>query len=353
MTPLPEDAQHRLVASIAGMRALGLALGLLPVLVVLFELGAPTIMWLLALANGLLWPWAARRLALGHADPVAMERRNLFIDSVMGGVWVALMQFNLVPSVALASMVLMDKFAFGGTRLALRCLAAFLASAAILSALNGFAFSPTSSTAATLACLPLLLAYPSVIALAAYRLSLHARRQSERLEQLSRTDPLTGLGNRRALMEAAEHEFRRFRRSGHRASFMMIDIDRFKQLNDLHGHAAGDDALKSVAAVLKATLRDTDTCGRLGGDEFGVVLTDTSGVGVGDFAERLRHAVATHPPGDADGIHPTISIGYAQVNAGMTTSAQWIAEADAALYAAKNAGRNRAMSAPAFGGPQT
>lgn len=348
MEPPSDPADHRLVSSIAGMRALGLGLGLLPVLVVLGELEAPAIMWLVALANGLLWPWAARRLALHHPDPVAMERRNLVVDSTMGGVWVALMQFNLVPSVVLGSMLLMDKFAFGGLRLAAPCLAAFALAAAAIGALNGFAFAPQSSMTATLASLPLLVAYPSAIALAAYNLSRRVRRQSERLDQLSRTDPLTGLANRRALLEAAEHEFRRFQRSGHRASFMMIDIDRFKALNDAHGHAAGDAALVAIAAVLKSTLRDTDTCGRLGGDEFGVVLADASGPGVGELAERLRHAVATRPPAD-DGPRLTVSIGYATMQVGMASAAQWIAAADAALYAAKHAGRNRSSAAPAHG----
>lgn len=347
MHTLPDTLQCRIVSTIARMRALGLGLGLLPVLVVLHELEAPTIMWLVALAHGLLWPWAARQLAIGHADPIAMERRNMMVDSLMGGVWVALMQFNLVPSVVFGSMLLMGKFAFGGPRLVLPCLVAFSVAMAGIGALNGFAFSPASSTAASLATIPLLVAYPSAIALFAFMLSQRVRKQSEQLELLSRTDPLTGLCNRRALLDAAEHEFRRFRRSGHRASFMLVDVDRFKLIHDSHGHAMGDEALQRIARMLKATVRDTDTCGRLGGDEFGVVLTDASGVGAGDLAERLRHAVAS----DADAPHLTVSIGYAQVHAGMTTCAQWIAAADAALHEAKGAGRNRAMSAPAFGGP--
>jgi diguanylate cyclase len=349
METLPESNARRIVASIARMRIFGLALGLAPVLVVLKEHEAPLVVWLLAFANGLLWPWVAKRLALAHANPLLMERRNLLVDSFMGGVWVALMQFNVVPSLVVTSMLLMDKFAFGGTRLAMTGFGVFLAGATLIGALNDFAFKPDSSTLAALATLPLLIVYPSAIALSAHTLSERVRRQSARLELLSRTDHLTGLANRRALLEATEHEFRRFRRSGHGATFMMIDIDRFKQLNDRLGHAAGDEALKAVAKVLRSTLRDTDTCGRLGGDEFGVVLADASGGGVGELAERLRHAVASIAI--ADDSRPTISIGYAQVDASMANSAQWIAAADAALYAAKTAGRNRSMGAPAQGGP--
>lgn len=349
MDPTPDDAQRRIVQNAARMRLLGLWLVLLPVAVVLHERQAPAIMWALAAANVLVWPWAARRLALAHPHPLAMERRNLLVDSLMAGLWVALMQFNAVPSLMLASIILMDKFAFGGPRLALRSGLVFLVSATTVAALGEFAFTPRSSWPAIVATVPALLVYPSAIALSAWRLSQQLGGHRKALAALVRTDPLTGVANPRALQEATEHEFRRFRRSGHRASFMVLDVDRFRLLNDVHGHAAGDAALQAIAAVLRKTLRDTDTAGRLGGDRFGVVLTDASGSGVGELAERLRHALAERLLNDANGAHPTVSIGYAQIDAGMLTSTQWIAAAESALRAAKAAGRNRSMSAPAFG----
>lgn len=349
MDSLPIDHQRRIVTHVAGMRALGLLLGMLPVLVVLGELEAPAIMWALALGNGLVWPWVARQIALSHPQPGAMERRNLYVDSAMGGVWIALMQFNVVPSVALASMLVMDKLAFGGLRLALPSVATLLGATLLIAALNDFAMAPQSSTAAALATVPLLLVYPSAIAYSAYVLSQRVRRKSAALEALSRTDPLTGLANRRAVMAAAEHELRRFRRSGHRASLLVVDIDRFRQLNEQYGAAAGDAALRAVGATLKATLRDTDTVGRLEADTFAAVLTDASGPGVGELAERLRHAVAAAAPAGEAAACPTVSIGYAQLHVGLRDSAQWLAAAEAALRAAKTAGRNRSVSAPALG----
>lgn len=345
----PEDAERRIVSHTARMRVLGLVLGVPPLAVVLAELSAPPIMWALAVANVGLWPWVARRRALADRRPVAVEQGNLLVDSVMGGVWVALMQFNAVPSAVLASMLLMDKCAFGGARLALRCAIAFAVSAALLWGLNLFAFTPASSTAAIVASLPLLLVYPAAVALASHRLARQVDGQARALAALERTDTLTGVANRRALMEATEHEFRRFRRSGHRASFMVVDVDRFRQLNETYGPAAGDFALRAIADILRRTLRDTDTCGRLGGDRFGIVLADASGSGVADLAERLRHAVASDGLQQGGGVHPTISIGIAQIDASMPSSMQWIDAAEAALKAAKSAGRNRSMSAPAHG----
>jgi len=349
METLSEDSQRRMVHRVAKMRAFGIGLGIMPLLVVLYEMNAPLVMWLLVAATGLLWPWVARRLALASSQPLKVEHRNLVIDSMVGGMWIALMEFNAVPSLVLFSMLLMDKFAFGGVKLAARALVGLLVSMLVFAALNGFAFSPTSTTAATLASLPLLLAYPSAIALAAYTLSERVRKQSRRLAELSRTDELTGLANRRALMESLDHEFRRFRRGGYRATLMMFDVDRFKLLNDTHGHAVGDEALRAIARVLKKTLRDTDTAGRYGGDEFAVVLTDASGARVGDLAERLRQSIAAAELIEGQGVYATVSIGYAELDSGMTTGAHWIAAADAALYSAKSAGRNRAMSAPSHG----
>lgn len=345
----PEDAQRRIVHHASRMRVLGLWLGLLPVGVTLRELQAPGIVWLLAAAHVLVWPWVAHRLARLHASPVAMERRNLIVDAVMGGLWVAVMQFALVPSAVLASIMLMDKFAFGGPRLALRCAVAFLASAVVVAALNGFAFSPSNTMAGTIASLPLLLVYPSAVAFAAHRLAHEVRRQRAALDAMRRTDPLTGLANPQALMDAADHEFRRFRRSGHRATVMLIDVDRFRLLNDVHGARAADAALQAVAAVLKRTLRDTDACGRLHGDRFGAVLTDASGSGVGELAERLRQAIGSLALDELHGAHLTASVGFAQIDSGMRSRTQWFAAAEAALDAAKSAGRNRSMSAPAMG----
>lgn len=342
----PEDTERRIVWNAARMRVLGLALALLPVCVVLHGLAAPPIVWVLAAANGLVWPWVAWRLASGNPRPVEAERRNLLVDTAMGGVWLALMQFNLVPSAVLASALAMSLVAFGGLRFALLGLVALAAGAGLLSALNEFAFTPGSAPLTILASLPLLLVYPSAIAAAAHRRARQLDGQQKALEALNRTDPLTGLANRRALMEATEHEFRRFRRSGHRATFLLVGADRLKLFNDLHGDAAGDAALQAIAAVLKRTLRDTDTCGRLAGDRFGAVLTDANGSGAGEFAERLRHAVAARVLAAAGGAHPTVSIGFAQIDAAMASSEQWIAAAETALRAAKAAGRNRSMSAP-------
>lgn len=164
------------------------------------------------------------------------------------------------------------------------------------------------------------------------------------LEQLSRTDRLTGLFNRGYWEECLGREFRRFQRTGQKVTLVMFDIDHFKQINDQHGHLAGDEVIRTVAQLLHRTLRDTDFAGRYGGDEFGVLLVNTDGSSGLYFAERLRRAVAKegvrHGP---ESLRFTISLGVAALEPGLESPQKWLAAADQALYQSKLAGRDHAF----------
>lgn len=162
------------------------------------------------------------------------------------------------------------------------------------------------------------------------------------LEQISRTDGLTGLMNRRAWEEAVEQEFRRAVRSGRASTLVMLDIDHFKKVNDNFGHQAGDEVLKQIATTLLKTERDTDLSGRYGGEEFDVLLLDTDMEGACYFSERLREAVEDLVVEyDGNKINVTISLGIAEIPDYMDEYAQWIQHADKALYLSKAEGRNK------------
>lgn len=162
------------------------------------------------------------------------------------------------------------------------------------------------------------------------------------LLRLATTDPLTGLNNRRSFEEIADREFKRAKRYGNPLAALMLDIDWFKQVNDNHGHAAGDDVLKAVARAITDTLRETDLAGRLGGEEFAALLPETEAKGAHEVAERLRHAVAEAAI-TAGGmqLQVTASIGVAARNDKDTDLASLLKRADEALYKAKQSGRNR------------
>lgn len=177
---------------------------------------------------------------------------------------------------------------------------------------------------------------------------LELRRKTQALHVLATTDPLTGILNRRAFSEAATGEVDRVRRYGRPASLLMMDIDFFKRINDGWGHAAGDAVLCAFADHCREHLRDTDHLGRLGGEEFAVLLPETDAAGAQILAERLRADLAAVRVTPADGppIAMTVSIGVAE--AGPDESLDGLLRrADAALYAAKEAGRDRVLLADA------
>ncbi len=164
--------------------------------------------------------------------------------------------------------------------------------------------------------------------------------QNLQLEQLSILDRLTGLFNRLRLDEVLKAEQARHRRTGAELSVVLLDLDDFKSVNDTHGHPAGDAVLVSVAGLLKAASRQLDVVGRWGGEEFLIVCRDTDLNGAAVLAEKLRSQLAQHPlPPPLTG-HGTASFGVASLRDGEEI-AQLLGRADAALYQAKRAGRNR------------
>lgn len=172
---------------------------------------------------------------------------------------------------------------------------------------------------------------------------------TRQLRELADTDALTGTHNRRAFLERAAEEFQRARRYGHPLSVAMLDIDAFKAVNDCHGHGAGDQVLARVAAVCLGQLRAcTDHCGRLGGEEFAILLPETDRLGAQVFAERLCAAIRELSFGAGSqtfGI--SASIGAAELRAGDDDFSSLLGRADAALYRAKSAGRDRVVLAAA------
>lgn len=163
-----------------------------------------------------------------------------------------------------------------------------------------------------------------------------------KLQKLSSTDRLTGLYNRGHWEESLKAAYARNQRYGNATSLVMFDIDHFKRVNDTYGHQAGDKVIEHVADMVREHVRDSDVAGRYGGEEFGVVLSDTDKAGARFFAERLRKAIeGLEVVHEGQGIRFTISLGVADLSRPSISHADLIAWADHALYASKKAGRNR------------
>jgi diguanylate cyclase (GGDEF)-like protein len=164
----------------------------------------------------------------------------------------------------------------------------------------------------------------------------------EELQQQANTDALTGLPNRRRFMETLADEFDRFRRYGRPLSLAMIDIDRFKQINDGHGHGAGDKVLCRLAKLMVQEFRTIDRIGRIGGEEFAVVFPETDSEKAEIACARLLQAArASVVPSRNVQIHFTVSIGIAGANDECRKSDDLLRRADELMYAAKSEGRNR------------
>lgn len=165
----------------------------------------------------------------------------------------------------------------------------------------------------------------------------------------ARTDELTGVNNRRAFNEQADTMFVYTRRYGVPLSALLLDIDHFKQINDTHGHAAGDKVLQAVVQRIQSTLREADLCGRLGGEEFGVLLAGTNMHEAVQIAEKIRLAVqAIEVPVNDTTLHVTISVGVAEAGGACVNTSTLLAHADAAMYQAKSNGRNQVQSSYAL-----
>jgi diguanylate cyclase (GGDEF)-like protein len=177
---------------------------------------------------------------------------------------------------------------------------------------------------------------------------------NEMLKYIGLTDALTGVYNRRYMDRRLVEEIARARRQSYRISCMYIDIDHFKQVNDTHGHHAGDEVLREVAARIKAELRISDALGRFGGEEFVVLLIDADLGSASVVAQRIRAGVANAPFAlpDGEALSISVSIGVATLDdferdhAIEGVAQQLVALADQALYQAKENGRNQVVAAP-------
>ncbi len=172
-------------------------------------------------------------------------------------------------------------------------------------------------------------------------------KKNRELERLAYYDTLTGLLNRRAILEKLNEWLMQVRRYHDRLSVVMVDLDHFKQVNDSCGHRTGDRVLATVAGLMRRSVRQTDFCGRYGGEEFLVILPSTDAAGAAVMAERLRAGIAGTPMCGSQGetFKVTASLGAAECCDGDDEDLI-IGRADTAMYRAKEGGRDRVEIAP-------
>ncbi|MFJ4144026.1 diguanylate cyclase [Pseudomonas sp. NPDC089734] len=296
--------------------------------------------------NSLIWAHVAYRLSWHAKDPYKAERRNYLIDSFLCGAWIVYMDLNPMTSATIFSMVMMNNVTAGGRKLFLKGLALQVLGFALFALVFGIQFKLSELNDIWI-CLPLLLIYPFFIGITCYRLASELQQSKRKLDALSRQDSLTGLLNRRSWNELVTSHLAKAPLI-EKSALVVLDIDNFKDINDNYGHQAGDEALSSLSQILQDHLPSSDHVCRYGGDEFCVLLTDTTVQDAHDRMEAIRAAfkLATaqyHPESPI-----TLSIGICIWTPETRDIHTWMAEADRRLYLAKRKGRDCVVSDERF-----
>ena len=190
--------------------------------------------------------------------------------------------------------------------------------------------------------LHLLVGLISACGVGVFSMALIAREITASIERNARRDPLTGALNRLGIEELLAVEVERSRRTRVPLSVALLDIDHFKAFNDTGGHAAGDEVLRNVVEAVSHQLRPFDACGRIGGDEFLIMLPGSTALDIAAVCNRILREVSSLPPQAVSDVTPTVSIGFTQADV-YDTVVDLLARADRALYAAKDQGRNCAQ----------
>lgn len=323
----------------------------------------PSWVWALLVLQFLLYPqlayWRARRAA----DPLQAEIHNMLFDGLAVGVWLAALGFPLWITGMLVIGVGMNLLVYRGLPGLVRAVVALGLGFALGAAVFGLRFEPDTSTATALlaiACQALYLlmftqdAYARTLRLQETRLRLRESEQAlqqqlqevqllqAQLTEQANRDPLTGLFNRRYLDATMQREIARCRREALPLSLMLIDIDHFKQVNDRHGHQAGDAVLVALADLLQEGTRAGDVVCRYGGEEFLVLLPGMPLEAAQERAVAYRRALEARPVRSDDQVLPVrLSIGIAAFPQHAQQAQDLIVAADQALYAAKSGGRDQ------------
>jgi diguanylate cyclase len=322
-------------------RVIVLSLGFLSGGSAAYQVHMSALLWALSILQCFIWPHIAYWLESRSSQPYRSAMRTLLIDSVIVGFWVPVLHFNMLPSTAIVAMTAMSNVGVGGPSLLWRGTIAQLAGAAIAVLLTGFHWQPVSTQFNVLASLPLIALYPLAIGALTYQLSRRLSQQRDKLDYLSKHDGLSGLLNRMHWETLVAEELTRGQRQRTPAAIILVDIDFFKAVNDLAGHAAGDEVIRRFADLLRINVCEIDRVARYGGEEFAILLPNAMLSEAIDCAERLRLVLEQEL---LNGMRITASFGVAELRDEFTNASAWVQCADVALYGAKLGGRNRVIT---------
>ncbi|WP_277991641.1 EAL domain-containing protein [Trinickia acidisoli] len=329
-----------LVQRVYLLRCAGFGMGCMPLALVMHSQQAPH--WLIAcmVVACLTWPHLAYQSAKSGPSLVLREHRNILVDAALGGLIVTMIHFSPIATVVILLMFAMDAMATGGCRLFFMELGA-----TAIGLLCGLAiFGPTHSFADDrligVVWLPILIAYPLLLAKVVYDSTIVLDERSRELREMSERDSLTGLLNRATLSNRLETTLAWARQAHRRVVVLFIDLDHFKTINDVLGHHVGDRLLVRVADRLQRCVDPSDTIARYGGDEF-VIFTTSEAQGVDRALPQSALAAIAEPMQIAGHeLFVGASVGISVFPCDGTDADTLISAADLAMYSAKSRCRN-------------
>lgn len=291
------------------------------------------------LLNVLVWPHLAYKISISAQDAYNSEIQNLNFDSFFCGLWISVIGLNSFGSISMSAMVILNTICIGGLK--------FMRKGIILQTLGVFLHSiifgitlQEDSMSSAWACLPLLTIYPNLVGFSSYKLASELQKTKNALNSLSITDSLTGLLNRRQL-DKTLLQFTKGSTHCSSSLLVLMDIDNFKKINDNYGHDIGDKVLCLFSNTLKNSLRPTDLIARFGGDEFCIIMSDTTQNHAIKIITRIQNTFKTQ---SYEILNEALSIsaGIANWDDDLESADQWFLRADKLLYKAKKNGRDRA-----------
>lgn len=335
-----------LARRVYGPRIAGTALSAICVWAALPANAHTGLTWALMALCGLAWPHLAYWRARQAPEPLKTEIQHLLVDSVIAGFWVNAIQFQLLPSILLLMVTALGNITTGGVRLALKGFAAHGLGMVLGAAVWGWQVAHTTSLEAQWGMVPLLVLYPLLMGHIMHGLAHRLNEHRQALKHLSERDTLADVYNRRYFDQHLRQVFSQLRRNERPMTLLASDIDHFKPINDQHGHGIGDEVLRLYAQTLSSCARAGDVVARMGGDEFAVLLSDSTPEQARAYILRvqsqLHNALGARPE-----LPPTtVSFGAAMARGSMRDHEDWFEQADAALYQTKASERGGITFAP-------
>ena len=303
--------------------------------------------WAFTAVSALVWPHIAFLHSRHHQDPFHAEYINCLVDALIIGSWVALMHWSLLPSFCILAIGVADRFYTGLKRRWPSTLLALISGMLLMSALIRPAPQWDAPLTVQLSLLPLIILHSAYASWSSSRMLKVLAKQNIQLRLLGRIDPLTTVYSREYWWKKARAALQQYRSNQEQTSLLVIDIDRFKTVNDDYGHIVGDEVLKQIGLAIRSSLRNKDIAGRYGGDEFTVLCKRTNAEEAYSVALRIRDKLAQIRLREHPKLRISASIGVAAADARIGSVTEWIKAADSALYSAKNAGRDQVFDVSA------